>query len=158
MAEGTCFFIGHHDAGTELLPVMKDAIERHITEYGVVEFCVGHYGNFDRMATRLLTEAKVNHPEISIHLLTPYHPIERPLDVPEGFDATFYPPGMESVPRQYAISKANRYMIQNSTHLIAYAYHTLGGAGKLVKSARVLEKKGAIHIENLAEKIGQKAI
>ena len=67
-------------------------------------------------------------------------------------------PGMESTPRQYAISKANRYMIQNSTHLIAYAYHTLGGAGKLVKSARALEKKGAIHVENLAEQVGQKSI
>ena len=84
MVGGTCFFIGHHDAGAELLPVMKDAIERHITEYGVVEFCVGYYGNFDRMATRLLTEAKVNHPEISIQLLTPYHPFERPQDVPDG--------------------------------------------------------------------------
>lgn len=158
MAGGTCFFIGHHDAGNELLPMMKDSIERHITEYGVTAFCVGHYGNFDRMAARLLAEAKADHPEITIHLLTPYHPFERPVDVPDGFDGTFYPPEMESIPRQYAISRANRYMIQNSTHLIAYAYHALGGAGKLVKGARVLEKKGEIRIENLAEKIGQKAI
>ena len=158
MAGGTCFFIGHHDAGNELLPMMKDSIERHITEYGVTALCVGHYGNFDRMAARLLAEAKADHPEITIHLLTPYHPFERPVDVPDGFDGTFYPPEMESIPRQYAISRANRYMIQNSTHLIAYAYHALGGAGKLVKGARVLEKKGEIRIENLAEKIGQKAI
>ena len=146
MVGGTCFFIGHHDAGNELLPVLKDAIERHITEYGVIEFCVGHYGNFDRMAARLLTEAKVNHPEISIQLLTPYHPFERPLDVPDGFDGTFYPPGMESTPRQYAISKANRYMIQNSTHLIAYACFTASNTRKFVEYAQARERKGLIKI------------
>lgn len=146
MVGGTCFFIGHHDAGNELLPVLKDAIERHITEYSVIEFCVGHYGNFDRMAARLLTEAKVNHPEISIQLLTPYHPFERPLDVPDGFDGTFYPPGMESTPRQYAISKANRYMIQNSTHLIAYACFTASNTRKFVEYAQARERKGLIKI------------
>ena len=146
MVGGTCFFIGHHDAGNELLPVLKDAIERHITEYSVIEFCVGHYGNFDRMAARLLTEAKVNHPEISIQLLTPYHPFERPLDVPDGFDGTFYPPGMDSTPRQYAISKANRYMIQNSTHLIAYACFTASNTRKFVEYAQARERKGLIKI------------
>ena len=158
MPTASCFFIGHRNAGSEVLPFLATEVERHITEYGVKEFCVGHYGNFDRMAARVLTEAKSRHPEITLQLLTPYHPFDTSVDVPDGFDGTFYPPGMESVPRRYAIPRANRYMIQNSTHLIAYAYHTLGGAGKLVKSARVLEKKGAIRIENLAEKIGQKAI
>lgn len=158
MPVAACFFIGHSDAGTEVFPFLAAAVERHITEYGVHAFCVGHYGNFDRIVLRVLTEAKIRHPEITLQLLIPYHPFDRPMEVPDGFDGTFYPPGMESVPKQYAITRANRYMIQNSTHLIAYAYHSIGGAGKLVKSARILEKKGKIHIENLAEKVGKKGI
>lgn len=41
---GSCFFIGHHDAGKELLPLLAEVVERHITEYGVTDFFVGHYG------------------------------------------------------------------------------------------------------------------
>jgi len=158
MPAAACFFIGHSDAGTEVLPFLIAEVERHITEYGVHAFCVGRYGNFDRMAARVLAGAKIQHPEITLQLLTPYPPFNRPMEIPDGFDGTFYPPGMESIPKQYAITRANRYMIQNSTHLIAYAYHSVGGAGKLVKSARSLEKKGTIHIENLAEKVGKKGL
>ena len=153
MLTASCFFIGHHDAGEEIISVLAAEIERHITEYGVKVFAVGRYGNFDRMAVRMLVEAKRQYPEITLQLLVPYHPFNRSIEVPDGFDGLFYPPGIELVPKKYAISKANRYMIRNSTHLIAYAYHTMGGAGKLMKYARTFEKKGMLHVENLAEKI-----
>lgn len=146
MPTASCFFIGHRDAGAEVFPLLAAEVERHITEYGVKEFCVGHYGNFDRMAARVLTEAKSRHPEISLQLLTPYHPFERPTDVPDGFDGTFYPPGMESVPKQYAIPKANRYMIQTSTHLIAYAHFTASNTRKFVDYAQARERKGLMKV------------
>ena len=40
----SCFFIGHREAGPEILPALEAAIEKHISEYGVTEFIVGHYG------------------------------------------------------------------------------------------------------------------
>lgn len=43
MTGATCFFIGHREAGDELLPALTAAIERHITEYGVTSFMVGRY-------------------------------------------------------------------------------------------------------------------
>ena len=46
---GVCFFIGHREAGSELIPALTEAVERHITEYGVTSFIVGHYGNFDKL-------------------------------------------------------------------------------------------------------------
>ena len=33
------------------------------------------------------------------------------MEPPQGFDNTFYPPGMEKVPRKLAIVRANRYMV-----------------------------------------------
>lgn len=102
-----CFFLGHRDTPENIRAALDNAIERHITEYGVTEFFVGHYGRFDRTAQTALVRAKALHPEISVRLLIPYHPTERPIVAPDGFDGTYYPPGMERVPRRLAIPRAN---------------------------------------------------
>ena len=53
----SCFFLGHRDAPDNIRDTLDEAIERHITEYGVTEFFVGHYGRFDRMAQAALVRA-----------------------------------------------------------------------------------------------------
>ena len=155
MKLGICFFIGHREAGGELIPALAEAVERHITEYGVTSFMVGRYGNFDKLAARAVIDAKKRHPEVTLTLLLPYHPFDRPIPTPEGFDGTFYPPGMETVPKRVAIPHANRYMAGHSSHLIAYAWHPASNARELVEYARSRKRKGMIHIENLAEKVGR---
>lgn len=149
---GICFFIGHREAGDELLPTLTEAVERHITEYGITSFMVGRYGNFDKLAARAVIGAKKRHPEVTLTLLLPYHPFDWPTPTPEGFDGTFYPPGMETVPKRVAIVRANRYMVENSSHLIAYAWHPASNARELVEYAQAREKKGTIRVENLAER------
>lgn len=151
--EKSCFFIGHRDAGGEVLEQLREAVERHITQYGVTAFYVGHYGNFDRMAAQAVKEAKKRHPEVTLTRLLPYHPYDRPQPTPAGFDGTFYPPGMESVPKKLAIVRANRYMVDSCTHLIAYAWHFLGSSGDVVEYARRREKRGLLHVDNLARQI-----
>ena len=116
----SCFFIGHREASEEIFSALTGAVEHHIVHCGVTEFIVGNYGGFDRMAARAVISAKALHPEISLLLLLSYHPAERPIETPPGFDGTFFPPGMESVPRRYAIVRANRYMIDHVDYLIAY--------------------------------------
>ncbi len=152
---GICFFIGHREADDELLPALTAAVERHITEYSVTSFMVGRYGNFDKLAARVVIDAKKRHPEVTLTLLLPYHPFDRPIPVPVGFDGTFYPPGMETVPKRAAIIKANYYMADHSSHLIAYAWHPASNARDLVEYAQTREKKGKIHVENLAGKVGK---
>lgn len=146
----TCFFIGHRHAPEELRESLADAVERHIVEYGVTEFVVGHYGSFDRMAAHMVTNAKQRHPEVSLFVLLPYYPDPRGALFAEKADGTFYPPGMETVPKRLAIVRANRYMVEHSDYLIAYA-RSVGNARELVEYARVRERKGKIHVENLAE-------
>ena len=46
---GSCFFIGHRETPDQVYPALLETIEHHITEYGVSEFVVGRYGNFDRL-------------------------------------------------------------------------------------------------------------
>ena len=154
----SCFFIGHHDAGKELLPLLVEAVERHITEYGVTDFFVGHYGSFDGMAAHTVKEAKKRHPEVRLMLVLPYHPAIRPIEKPDGYDATYYPWEGERIPKRLAIVKTNQRMVDTCDYLIAHAWHFLGGAGQIVEYARKREKRGLIHVENLAEKLRENAI
>ena len=149
----TCFFIGHREAGEEVLPALIEAVERHIVQYGVTEFTVGHYGGFDRMAAQAVMRGKEKHPEVTLALLLPYHPFERPVPRPEGFDSTFYPPDMEGVPRRLAILRANRYMVDHSDCLIAYVWHPASSARELLEYALRREKRGLLRVENLALQI-----
>lgn len=142
----SCFFIGHREAGTEILPALEEAIEKHISEYGVTEFIVGHYGGFDCLAARAVISAKKCHPEVRLLMLIPYHPAERPIETPPGFDGTFYPPGMESVPRRYAIVRANQYVIDHVDYLVAYAWHPASNASNIVEYAKKRERNGLINV------------
>lgn len=145
----SCFFIGHREASVEIFPALAAAVEQHIVELGVTEFFVGSYGSFDRMAARAVTTAKARHPEVTLFLLLPYHPAERPIDPPAGFDGSFYPPGMESVPRRFAISRANRYMVDHVDYLIAYSWHPASNARELAKYAEKRARKGLMAVTML---------
>ncbi len=142
----TCFFIGHREASDELLPLLKQTIENHIVTYRVTAFTVGGYGGFDRLAARAVISLKQQYPHITLSLLIPYHPTERPLPAPSGFDGTYYPLGMENVPRKAAIVRANRYMVDHADYLIAYARHPASNTWELVEYARKRERKGQITI------------
>ena len=142
----SCFFIGHREASSEILPTLRAAVEQHIVEYGVTEFIVGHYGGFDRMAAKAVITAKAHHPEITLSMLIPYHPAERPVELPPGFDNTFYPPGMEKVPRRLAIVRANRYVVDHVDYLIAYAWHPASNTWNLLEYARKREQKNLLVI------------
>lgn len=135
MNRRSCFFIGHREANEEIYANLQAVVEQHIVEYGVTEFIVGHYGGFDRLAAKAVVEAKIAHPEITLTLLLPYHPEECHTAVPEGFDGTYYPPGMERIPRRIAIVRANQYMVDHVDYLIAYAWHPASNARELVEYA-----------------------
>lgn len=88
--------------------------------------------------------AKKRHPEVALTLLPPYHSYDYPIPTPPGFDGTFYPPGMETVPKRAAIIRANRYMVDHSDYLIACVWHSVSNARELVEYAQRREKQGRI--------------
>ena len=145
----SCFFLGHREAPADIRTALDKAIERHITELGVTNFYVGQYGAFDRMAQSVLKRATEQYPQIHLLLLLPYPPFERHIEVPEGF-SSYYPLGMETVPQQFAIARANRIVISSVDYLICYDAGRIGNTRELVAYARRRERKGLIHIENLA--------
>ena len=142
----TCFFIGHRDAPESVHDRLLEAVERHISEYGVTDFVVGRYGNFDRLAAHAVIEAKQQHSDITLTLLMPYYRTSaEPL--PDGFDGSLFPDGLETVPKRAAILRANQYMIHHCDYLIAYDAGHIGNTRKLVADARKIE---SLYIENIA--------
>lgn len=95
------------------------------------------HGGFDRLAAKAVVEAKKIDPEVTLALLLPYHPENRPMVPPKGFDGTYYPPDMERVPRRVALVRANRYMGDHVDYLIAYAWHPASNAQELVEYAKL---------------------
>ena len=146
----SCFFIGHRKADEQILPALKKAIEQLIAE-DVLFFYVGGYGGFDRIAGTAVKQAKKQHSGIMLNLVLPYHPAERPIEAPAGYDGAYYPEGLEKVLRQYAIAWANKIMVDTSDWLIAYVRHRASNSHKLLEYAQRREKKGLIQIINLAE-------
>lgn len=144
-----CFLFGHRDAPASIQQKIEEAVEHHYLEHGVDHFIVGSYGSFDRMAAGVVKAVKQRHSDICLTLLLPYHPAERPIETPPGFDGTLYPEGMESVPRKYAIVRANQYMIKNADTVICYVKH-FGNTGALLEQA---QKRSDLYVQNLAEEI-----
>lgn len=146
----SCFFIGHREADERLLPMLTAAIERLITEEQVSFFYVGGYGGFDRITATAVKRMKLQHPEITLMLVLPYHPAERPIETPYGFDGTYYPEGLEKVPRRYAIVRANEIMAKQSDWLISYVRHGSSNSRRILEYA---QKQGTacININDLLE-------
>ena len=136
--------MGNRHAPADIKGQLAETVEKHITVYGVNTFTVGHYGAFDSMAIGVLRELKKRYPDIVLYLLAPYA-LTQKRDVPENFNGSFYPEGLEKVPFRYAIVQANRYMVQNSDYLISYCRH-IGNTRKIVEYAQRLEKKGLIKV------------
>ena len=147
----SCFFIGHREADERLLPRLELVIDRLIREEHVRYFCVGGYGGFDRVAAASVRRMKQKYPDITLMLVLPYHPAERPTEAPNGFDGTYHPDGLESTPKRYAIVRANKIMVDACDWLVCYVHHGAGNSRKLLEYAQRRAERGLIQIENIGE-------
>lgn len=148
-----CFLMGHSDAPNTLTAPLAAELERHILEYGVTEFLVGSHGRFDALAAKALADAKKRHPQVTLTLLLAYHPGVRPAQLPEGFDGSVYPPYMERVPPRLAIVRANRYAVDSSDYMIAYAWQPGSNTVKMMEYARLRQRRGQLRVALLPGKL-----
>lgn len=149
MENKICFLFGHATTPYDALPLIEAAADRQYTEHNVRTFVVGNRGSFDGYAATAIKKLKKKYNDISLLLLLAYHPAERPVHLSEGFDNSYYPP-LENVPRQYAIVRANKYMIDTADSIICYVNH-IGNTRNLLDYALRRQKKEGIIIENVAE-------
>ena len=113
------------------------AVTLHLIEQGVNIFYLGGYGAFDSLAAAVLRKQKTQYPEIELILVLAYFDTKRDTS---GYDSTVYPP-LETVPRRFAISHRNRWMVENSDVVVAYVLHDWGGAATTLRCARKKKKQ-----------------
>ena len=100
-------------------------------------FFLGGYGQFDSMAASVVRNLKIKHPQIRSVLVLPY--LDREYDA-SAYDESIYPP-LENVPKRFAISRRNEYMVDNADVVIAYVLYSFGGAAKTLKYAEGKKKR-----------------
>ena len=143
--EKTSCLFGHREVTHNIRPKLTATIEKVITEDGVTDFYVGHQGQFDSMVYSVLKELKAYYPQIRYTVVLAYMSDEHIKEV-YGED-TLFPDGLESVPKRFAISNRNDWMIQQSGFAVCYVYKVTGGAAKFREKA---EKRGLqiINVQN----------
>ena len=130
---------------------MELVIDQLITEESVHYFYVGGYDGFDRVSAAAVKRTKQKYPDITLMLVLPYHPAERPTEVPAGFDGTYHPEGLENTPRRYAIVRTNQIMVDTCDWVVCFARHGASNSRNLLEYARRQEEKGLIQIINVGE-------
>jgi len=134
-----CTFFGHRIVPEEKESTLRSVLLELMENNGVDLFYVGDSGGFDAMVRRVLRELSARYP-ITYRVVLAYMPEKiRDPGEKEIFD-TVLPEGIETVPRRFAISYRNKWMIERSDHVVTYVVYEAGsGAAKFKKIA---EKKG----------------
>lgn len=130
-------FCGHREIVNrdELRDKLNAAIIGLISE-GADTFYLGGYGAFDSLANEVLHELKDQY-HIHTSLVLPYLDRDYLTDI---YDDTIYPP-LESVPRRFAISRRNEWMVDQADVVVAYVKHGWGGAAATLRYAERKKKR-----------------
>ena len=120
-----CTFFGHKDTPKEIEPTLRSTLIDLIENKNVNVFYVGNNGNFDTMVRRQLEDLSHTYP-ITYNVVLAYLPTEK--NKYDNLTNTIYPEGLETVPKRFAISWRNKWMIQQSDIVVTYVTHSFGGA------------------------------
>lgn len=142
----TVTFCGHRDVvPTDSVRVWLEKCVEELIQKGATGFYLGGYGSFDNMAASVVCELKKKYPNICSVLVIPY--LNRDIDT-SGYDLTIYPP-LETVAKQFAITRRNQWMVQTADVIVAYVRHNWGGAAATLAYARRKKKRIILYDDEL---------
>jgi len=136
-----CTFFGHKDTPKEIEPTLRSTLINLIENKNVTVFYVGNHGNFDAMVRRQLEDLSHTYP-ITYSVVLAYIPTKK--SKYDSFTNTIIPEGIETVPKRFAISYRNKWMVEQSDIVITYVARTYGGAAQFKALA---ERQGKMVIE-----------
>ena len=135
MEKKACTFFGHRDSPETIKPKIRAAVIDLIENHGVTMFYVGNQGNFDRLVRSVLKEVTTAYPGVGYAVVLAYMPSAK--KSADDFSDTLLPDGIEKVPKRFAISWRNKWMIDHADYVITYVTLPHGGAAK----AKILAAK-----------------
>ncbi len=121
----TVTFFGHRDAPKEIEPTLRTTLINLIEQENARDFYVGNNGSFDAMVRRQLEDLSKAY-KINFAVVLAYLPGDRREH--DDLANTVYPEGIESVPKRFAISWRNKWMLRQSDTVITYTTHPSSGA------------------------------
>lgn len=134
----TVAFCGHAQISqSEKIEKWLYDVTQKLIEQGATTFYLGGYGAFDSLAASVLREQKKRYSQIELVLVLAYLNTGRDTF---GYDSTVYPP-LETVPRRFAISHRNRWMVESADVVVAYVLHDWGGAATTLRCAKQKKKQ-----------------
>ena len=134
----TVTFCGHAQISqSEKIEKWLYDVTQKLIEQGATTFYLGGYGAFDSLAVSVLREQKKQYPQIELILVLAYLNTGRDTS---GYDITVYPP-LETVPRRFAISHRNRWMVESADVVVAYVLHDWGVAATTLRCAKQKKKQ-----------------
>ena len=135
-----CTFFGHRNTPAITEKLLCELLTELIEHQGADEFYVGNQGNFDTMVRRQLEKLSKAY-NINYSVVLAYLPDKNTEPIP----CSVYPEGIETVPRKFAITYRNKWMLKKADTVICYVAHPSSGAGQFV----VLAEKQGKRILNL---------
>ena len=134
MEKKACTFFGHRDCPETIKPKIRTAVIDLIENHGVTMFYVGNQGNFDRLVRSVLKEVTTAYPEVGYAVVLAYMPSAK--KSADDFSDTLLPDGIEKVPKRFAISWRNKWMVEHADYVVTYVTRLFGGAAQFSALAK----------------------
>lgn len=134
----TCTFFGHRYVQKEIEPMLRSTLVDLIENYDCHLFYVGNQGGFDAMVTRVLRELSDRYP-IRAYTVLAYLPVGEN-GASDNLFPTLFPEGIETVPRRFAISFRNKWMIAQSDFVVTHVTNYIASGAAQFKT--LAEKQG----------------
>lgn len=129
-----CTFFGHRDCPSGIRTRLRETLVDLIENYGAEFFYIGNQGQFDAMARNIVRELKTVYPMIEYTVVLAYMP--QKVNEYEDYSDTMLPEGIEQVPKRFAISWRNNWMLNRADYVVTYITHSWGGAAQFAQKAQ----------------------
>lgn len=135
-----CTFFGHRTCPDSIKPKLRKTLIHLIEAQQVTLFYVGNHGSFDAMVLSVLRELILRYPHIDYAVVLAYMPSEQKESNPFNPSETMLPEGIETVPKRFAISWRNKWMLTQADYVVTYITHSWGGAAQFADMAKRKKK------------------
>ena len=139
-----CLLFGHGDASDEFINLVKAKIFEIVRDYEDVEFLVGNNGNFDFISQKALREISEGNESFQYYIVLSR--IDERALVGDN-SSTIFPEGQELVPKRFAISRRNDWLLKRADMALCYVRYVASNSYKLLKKA---ERRGVSVINSAA--------
>ena len=119
-----CTFIGHRDTPNSLMESIRKAIIELINN-GIKDFYVGNNGSFDFLVQTALAEISKTNSAINCRIVLS---CINEVAISGNQELTVFPEELSSVPKRFAISKRNEYLLKKSSVIICYVNNTFSNS------------------------------